>query len=264
MGKMCLLLRIEHMPLGVIDADPSFGIADPHAAAPAAAGIRCNASLEAAYGAERRRSSSLAAAFRFVRKVTTYGVSFMFALGTAASAESYDATVSGPIFHGFLNVVAKDCHHHNLSDSRTITQQALFAWGAAKYNVHIESHTNGHLEQADEIWPRTTESVLVRCEKQTLAFNSQVDGTIASWSEGQAIGSFEVITDAGARRTFSISAGKEPPINGRRLYCGNAPDLLCADFSRVVRLNVTKVRVVYKLIDSPDGAYTNVVRIQTL
>ena len=186
-----------------------------------------------------------------------------------ADAEtSYDATVDN-FFHGSLDVVDANCHSHHLSfaDTGGLSWRAFNAWGAHHYNIHVVAHTSGSgLEIADVIYPRDGMSTITRCATEEQSFATHVDGRIVSWSEGNAVGSFTLLTLNGATRDFGFLAGKEPSINGQRVACVNSSDpvIACDSLKAVITLGRTKVRVYYKVIESPDGPSDAVVRIQTL
>lgn len=195
-------------------------------------------------------------------------VLFTFELTSPShAAESYDATVS-ELFHGSLEVLDAQCHHHDLTPSERggVPLSALWAWGTHNYNVRVVSHYDNGSEIADEIYPRNGSSTITRCARDTQSFSTHVDGRLISWSEGNAVGAFDLLTSEGATRHFDFLAGKEPPVNGHHVFCENAPepDIGCASLEAVVTFNRTRVRVFYRVIDSPDGPEDDVIRIQTL
>jgi hypothetical protein len=188
-------------------------------------------------------------------------------LGIACAAESYDATVDS-LFHGFLLVVDTQCHHHSLSfsDSGGVSRRAFDAWGDHHYNIHVASRNDGELEIAEEIHPRDGANAISKCASEEQSFGTHVDGRVTMWSEGNAIGGFDLVTSAGATRHFGFLTGKEPTVNGHHVFCESAPnpDVGCEGLKALLTLNRTRVRVYYRIVDSPDGPSDEVVRIQTL
>lgn len=208
----------------------------------------------------------------FLRSLVATSFAFgLFFCGTsgnaAASQGSYDATVLD-FAHGFLIVIDLECHHHDLTSRNNVSMDTLRAWGWKRrgQNVHISFHYEDQVEIADEIYPSDSANVIGRCAKEERSFETHVDGKITQWSEGNAIGSFDLATSTGATRTFGFAAGKEPSVDGRRVVClsGPDPDWGCSSLKALIKFNRTKVRVYYKVIDAPDGPREEVIRIQII
>jgi|GEM_PF-4968676 len=185
-----------------------------------------------------------------------------------AAAASYDATVY-KLFHGFLLVTDVQCHGHDLTFSNSgsaVSHAAFDAWGSQHFNVHVVSHFDNQLEYADEIYPRTGANALTKCASAQRSFSTHVDGRLTSWTEGNAVGAFDLVTSTGATRHFGFLAGKEPTVNNHRVFCINGPnpDRACNALTAFITFNRTLVRVYYKVVDSPDGPSDEVTRIQTL
>jgi len=186
----------------------------------------------------------------------------------AAAAASYDATVD-KLFHGFLVVTDLQCHSHDLAsgDSGGVSIKAFRTWGSSQhFNVHIKSHYDNQLEYADEIYPRSGANAITRCASEQRSFSTHVEGRITSWSEGNAVGGFDLVTPSGATRHFGFLAGKEPTVNNHHVFCENAPnpERGCDALTAFITFNRTRVRVYYKVLDSPDGPSDELTRIQTL
>ncbi len=184
------------------------------------------------------------------------------------AAESYDATVNS-LFHGFLLVTDVHCHNHDLAFSNTgigVSRAAFDAWGGQHFNVHVVSHYTDQVEYADEIYPRDGTNAIRKCASEQRSFSAHVDGRITSWSEGNAVGAFDLITTSGTTRHFAFLAGKEPAVNAHHVFCENGPDpdIGCDSLKAFISFNRALVRVYYKVVDSPDGRSDDVIRIQTL
>jgi len=187
---------------------------------------------------------------------------------TALASDSYDATVD-QLFHGFLLVTDVQCHHHDLTFSNGaggVSRKAFDAWGSQHFNVHVVSHYDGDLEYADEIYPRGGGNAITKCAAEQQSFGTHIDGRIASWSEGNAVGDFVLTTSTGATKTFTFLAGHEPSVNGHHVFCENGPDpdIGCERLKAPVTFGRTRVRVYYKIVDSPDGPSDEVTKIETL
>jgi hypothetical protein len=182
-------------------------------------------------------------------------LAFLFPI-RATAQDSYDATVN-TLFHGSLLVVDVQCHNHSLSfdDASGVTRKAIDAWGKHHYNIRVISNRNGILEVAREIYPRDGANAIAKCASEEQSFATHVDGRITSWSEGNALGGFDLVTSSGATRHFGFLPGNEPPIDGHRVFCESTPDpdVGCDRLKALIRINRTKVRVYYKVTDTPDG-----------
>ena len=201
-------------------------------------------------------------------------VAFLFLLIAANAApalanDSYDATVDR-LFHGFLEVMDTHCHGHSLTFADAgvagVSRVAFDAWAAEHYNVHIVSRTQGDLEYAIEIYPREGGNAIRKYASEEQSFGAHVDGRIVSSSQGNALGSFTLQTQTGATRDFGFLAGREPLVNGHSVYCLNGPDPIdgCDTLLKYVRFGKTRVRVFYKVVDGPDAARDEVIKILTL
>lgn len=199
---------------------------------------------------------------------TLVALLFLACASLSFAGESYDATVVKE-FHGFLIVTDMQCHSHDLAFSTSGKGSSLdsfWAWGAHHFNVHINSHFSEGNEYADDIFPRSGPSSIGKCASSEKTFKTFVDGRIASWSEGNAVGALTIAMSDGATREFSFLTGHEPPVNGKHLFCQGFPDSAtgCSGAIRLIISNRTKVRIYYDVIDGPDGPSDDVVKIATL
>jgi len=206
--------------------------------------------------------------FRLIILALVISISTVSALPIPASANTaYDATVD-QLFHGLLEVTDINCHRHSLSiaTSGGVSRSAFDAWGAHHYNIHVVAHQEGVLEYADEIYPRDGSNAITKCAAEEQSFNTHIDGTMSSWSEGNAIGGFVLMTSNGATRHFGFLAGQEPKVNGHKVFCENGPDpmIACDALTAYITFGHTKIRVYYKIVDGADGPSDQVTSIQTL
>ncbi len=182
--------------------------------------------------------------------------------------DSYNATII-TFAHGWLTVIDDQCHHHTLWASLTnrpsLSAGALRNWGwqHTYANVRIYSHMEGVppdlLEVPEQIVLRQGDSDIEKCDKETRSFEAHVDGKVIKWDEGNAFGGFTLRLSSGATRDFAFTAGREPLVNGHRVFCEalnhNCPALL---FKNAL------VRVYYKIVDSPDGPTVMPLRIESV
>lgn len=182
-----------------------------------------------------------------------------------ALATNYAATVD-TYGHGLLTVVDGNCQHHILGKppSGLAWDKALFAWGSQHYNVFVVTRRAPYSgdESLIMIYPREGKSFTSRCGAETKSFDSSIDGVIIDWSEGNALGSFDVRTASGAIRQFTFRVGKEPTVNGHRMFCMDYPSSPCNP-DDILRPGQARARIFYKVIDAPDGSYTQATRIVT-
>lgn len=185
---------------------------------------------------------------------------------TVAWDDSYDATII-TFQHGWLTVIDAQCHHHSLwetlTNRRSLSTDALRNWGwkHANANVRIYEHKEGDppnlMEVPEQIVLRPGASDIEKCDKETHSVGSSAVGRIVEWDEGNAFGSFTLRLSSGATRDFTFAAGKEPLFDGHRVFCENLYHN-CAAFL----FKGQRVRVYYKIVDSPDGPSIMPLRIK--
>lgn len=213
------------------------------------------------------RVSSVKQVWRPFKPMLMLSAAFiLFQTTVKASGTSYDATVE-TFAHGFLSVVDLQCHRHSLTSfpNSGLPMSTLRNWGWERRgaNVRVESHIDiaDQLEIADQIYDRNGENATTRCANATRSFDAHLDGRITKWDEGVIAGSFTLQLDSGATREFTFNTGNEPPIDERRHFCEQLNPVGCSWLSR---LKQERVRVFYKILDSPDGPSVKPLRIETL
>ena len=185
----------------------------------------------------------------------------------AAQAETYTATTISSM-HGALDFIDSQCHEHGPSDTQILPtspiQREQLDEAQHGMNVVVKTHWEdgaGSLETVDTVASRSGTNYVTHCASQNTSFATHVDGTIAEWFAGNASGGFLLNLSGGATKRFSFTLDENPPVNGRELYCSPED---CAAFHRVIQFNKTKVRVYFKVIESPDGPREQVEKVQTL
>jgi hypothetical protein len=182
-------------------------------------------------------------------------VVILTALPVIALADTYDSTTIGAA-HGFMGVIDSTCHRHSLN----VTFDEGQKWGATPTNIRVTSSFANGLETPSSIQRRSGKNYLVSCRSEQKAFATYTDGLFTDWSDGNDMGSFTIRSPSGATRDFFFQEGPTNPlrINGKHdtIYCVDASRMPCDDLKAFFAIGKTRVRVSYKLVDSPDGPST--------
>jgi hypothetical protein len=171
--------------------------------------------------------------------------------------------------HGFVSIMTADCHQVSLSTG-DMDNSALFAWAwkPGTKAIHVTTYTDSftRLETIRTLQKLGAQpDYITKCARETNVIGAHADGVITDWSSGNAVGAFDLRTSGGALRTFEFEAGSEPLINGHHVSCylSSASPASCTVKNYLV-FNRTRVRVFYRIVDSPNGTATVATHITTL